>query len=99
MLTDYISLCQMTTSSGISDHSEKTKKQEPLPSNRSSRVLIVGAGLEGLFLAILLERLGIPFYLFERATRIKPLGKRQAEKKNKEKKKTEPSSSIFTFLG
>ncbi|KAF9365947.1 hypothetical protein BGX34_007306 [Mortierella sp. NVP85] len=36
--------------------------------------MIVGAGLGGLMTAILLERLSIPYHVFERATTVKPLG-------------------------
>ncbi|KAG0360048.1 hypothetical protein BC939DRAFT_466076 [Gamsiella multidivaricata] len=38
------------------------------------KVLISGAGLGGLFLAILLEKAGIPYHIYERAAAIKPLG-------------------------
>ncbi|KAI1291304.1 hypothetical protein EDD11_009019 [Mortierella claussenii] len=37
-------------------------------------VIIVGAGIAGLMLAILLEQLGHPYHIFERATKIRPLG-------------------------
>ncbi|KAK3830309.1 MAG: hypothetical protein J3R72DRAFT_259556 [Linnemannia gamsii] len=37
-------------------------------------VLIVGAGLGGLMLGALLEKSGIPYKIFERATAVKPLG-------------------------
>ncbi|KAF9584684.1 hypothetical protein BGW38_005581 [Lunasporangiospora selenospora] len=40
----------------------------------SPRVMIVGAGIGGLFLAILLQRAGIDFEIFERASTVKPLG-------------------------
>ncbi|KAG0315046.1 hypothetical protein BGZ97_008705 [Linnemannia gamsii] len=40
----------------------------------SPRVLIVGAGLAGLFLGNLLEKANIPYEIFERAATIKPLG-------------------------
>jgi hypothetical protein len=43
--------------------------------NKSLHVMIVGAGLSGLMLAILLERLGISYLIFERATEVRPLGK------------------------
>ncbi|KAF9434453.1 hypothetical protein BGZ76_007993 [Entomortierella beljakovae] len=38
------------------------------------KVLIIGAGIGGLFLAILLEQLNIPYHIFERASEIRPLG-------------------------
>ena len=41
---------------------------------REFHVLIVGAGLGGLLMAILLDRAGISFELFEKAEKIKPLG-------------------------
>ncbi|KAI1314755.1 hypothetical protein EDD11_001724 [Mortierella claussenii] len=37
-------------------------------------VLIVGAGLGGLTLAILLEKAGVPYKLFDRMAEVKPLG-------------------------
>ncbi|KAF9906371.1 hypothetical protein EC991_000701 [Linnemannia zychae] len=37
-------------------------------------VLIAGAGLAGLSLAVLLERANIDYHLFERATQVRPLG-------------------------
>ncbi|KAF9929492.1 hypothetical protein FBU30_001506 [Linnemannia zychae] len=45
----------------------------PLVTNEPPHVLIVGAGLAGLFLGILLEKAGIPYEIFERAAEIKPL--------------------------
>lgn len=47
----------------------------PLVTDRPPRVLIVGAGLAGLFLGILLEKAGIPYEIFERSVQIRPLGK------------------------
>jgi succinate dehydrogenase/fumarate reductase flavoprotein subunit len=41
----------------------------------SPHVLIVGAGLAGLYLAILLEEANISYQVFERAAKVKPLGK------------------------
>lgn len=38
-------------------------------------VLIVGAGLGGLMLGALLERIDIPYVIFERTSSIKSLGK------------------------
>ncbi|KAG0368291.1 hypothetical protein BGX24_002880 [Mortierella sp. AD032] len=37
-------------------------------------VIIVGAGLGGLMLGALLEKSGVPYIIFERATTVKPLG-------------------------
>ncbi|KAK3822705.1 MAG: hypothetical protein J3Q66DRAFT_424105 [Benniella sp.] len=38
------------------------------------KVLIVGAGLGGIMLAILLEKAGVPYQVYDRMTEIKPLG-------------------------
>lgn len=48
----------------------------PTPSERvTPRVLIVGAGLGGLMLAILFEKMGdIEYFILERASSPKPLG-------------------------
>lgn len=43
--------------------------------NQPPHVLTSGAGLAGLFLGILLEKAGIPYDIYERATEIKPIGK------------------------
>ncbi|KAF8985104.1 hypothetical protein BGZ46_005889 [Entomortierella lignicola] len=42
--------------------------------SNSPRVLIVGAGMGGLTLGILLERIGVDYLIFERASCVKPLG-------------------------
>lgn len=42
------------------------------------QVMIVGAGLGGVMLAILLERLNIPYLVFERSSEVRPLGKEHA---------------------
>ncbi|KAF9189429.1 hypothetical protein BGZ51_009605 [Haplosporangium sp. Z 767] len=42
--------------------------------NPTPHVMIVGAGLGGILLGILLERIGIPYQIFERSTSLKPLG-------------------------
>ncbi|KAF9935625.1 hypothetical protein BGZ65_003198, partial [Modicella reniformis] len=51
-----------------------------LPSDPSStpKVLIVGAGLAGLLLAILLEQIDVRYQVFERAAVVKPLGSAMA---------------------
>ncbi|KAF9582727.1 hypothetical protein BGW38_010840, partial [Lunasporangiospora selenospora] len=38
------------------------------------QIMIVGSGLAGLMLAILLERIQVPYLVFERAAKVKPLG-------------------------
>ncbi|KAF9426481.1 hypothetical protein BGZ94_006468 [Podila epigama] len=42
--------------------------------NTRPKVIIVGAGIGGITLGLLLERAGIPFDIYERASTIKPLG-------------------------
>ncbi|KAF9338646.1 hypothetical protein BGZ91_008315 [Linnemannia elongata] len=46
----------------------------PLSDGKNPQVIIVGAGLAGLFLAILLDKAGIPYQIYERAKEVKPLG-------------------------
>ncbi|GJJ77179.1 hypothetical protein EMPS_09538 [Entomortierella parvispora] len=46
----------------------------PTSDGKNPHVLIVGAGIGGLFLAILLDRAGIPYQVFERAPEVKALG-------------------------
>ncbi|KAF9576453.1 hypothetical protein EC968_008748 [Mortierella alpina] len=41
---------------------------------RIPTVLISGAGLGGLMMGALLERINVPYHIFERATKVKPLG-------------------------
>ncbi|KAI1295209.1 hypothetical protein EDD11_007957 [Mortierella claussenii] len=41
---------------------------------RKPEVIIVGAGIASLMLAILLEQRGHPYHIFERATKLRPLG-------------------------
>ena len=50
----------------------------PLSDGKNPHVMIVGAGIAGLFLAILLDRAGIPYEIYERAKEVKPLGKHQS---------------------
>ncbi|KAF9913592.1 hypothetical protein BX616_009843 [Lobosporangium transversale] len=50
---------------------------QPPPINsdgKTPHVIIVGAGLAGLFLAILLDRQGVPYDIYERSKEVKPLG-------------------------
>ncbi|KAF9992594.1 hypothetical protein BGZ79_002880 [Entomortierella chlamydospora] len=49
--------------------SQHTSGAKPRP-----EVLIIGAGIAGLTLAILLEQIDIPYHIFERAAEVKPLG-------------------------
>ncbi|KAF9901136.1 hypothetical protein BX616_002368 [Lobosporangium transversale] len=57
-----------------------TAAQVTLQQQQSRRpgILIVGAGLGGLFLGIILEELGHPYHIFERATEVRPLGSTMA---------------------
>jgi len=79
-------LCDLTRSIELLEdfekhpHPQPQQHEEPLPSTRTGRVIIAGAGIGGLFLAILLERIGIPYILLERAPRVKPLGTLQSVK-------------------
>ncbi|GJJ74501.1 hypothetical protein EMPS_06859 [Entomortierella parvispora] len=50
-----------------------SSKQRQLP-----MVLIVGGGLGGLMLGAFLEKAKIPYYIFERAAKVKPLGSAMA---------------------
>jgi len=47
----------------------------PKSDGKNPNVMIVGAGLAGLLLAILLDKAGIPYEIYERASSVKPLGK------------------------
>ena len=53
----------------------QNSQSSPVGVRKDPHVLIVGAGVAGLFLAILLERAGISYQLYERAKEVKPLGK------------------------
>ena len=46
----------------------------PKSDGKNPNVMIVGAGLAGLLLAILLDKAGIPYEIYERAPSVKPLG-------------------------
>ena len=54
---------------------EHRNKEVPNLANKRPKVLIVGAGLAGITLAMLLEKTNIPYEIFERAAAVKPLGK------------------------
>ncbi|KAF9136098.1 hypothetical protein BGW39_006894 [Mortierella sp. 14UC] len=45
-----------------------------LPPRVYPRVIIVGGGLGGLMLGILLDRMGVPYHIFERTHGINPVG-------------------------
>ena len=47
----------------------------PTSDGKNPHVMIVGAGLAGLFLAIVLDKAGIPYEIYERSTSVRPLGK------------------------
>jgi len=50
--------------------------QQPVSPGAKPHVIIVGAGLGGLVLALLLERAGVPYVVLEKTSSIKTLGKR-----------------------
>ncbi|KAF9083046.1 hypothetical protein BGX23_011830 [Mortierella sp. AD031] len=53
---------------------EHMHKKGPNLANKRPKVIIIGAGIAGLTLAMLLERTNIPYEIFERAADVKPLG-------------------------
>lgn len=69
----------MTTNSDKNDISPLGFKGSDLPPciiNDPPKILIIGAGLSGLFLGNLLEKTNIPYEIFERApSRSRPVGK------------------------
>lgn len=48
--------------------------KQPYSPGRPPRVIIVGAGIAGVFLGILLDRAKIPYEIYERAASVKQLG-------------------------
>ncbi|KAF9118864.1 hypothetical protein BGW39_000796, partial [Mortierella sp. 14UC] len=48
--------------------------QQAILSEAPPHVLIVGAGLAGLFLGTLLEKANIAYDIYERASEVKPIG-------------------------
>lgn len=51
------------------------KHDRKLMHAKRPKVLIVGAGLGGLTLGAILQKTDIPYEIFERAPKVKPLGK------------------------
>ncbi|KAH7044690.1 hypothetical protein BKA57DRAFT_494570 [Linnemannia elongata] len=62
----------------MSSENESTVKYSsqppPVSDVKNANVMIIGAGLAGLLLAILLDKAGIPYQIYERAKEVKPLG-------------------------
>ncbi|KAG0083715.1 hypothetical protein BGZ93_007021, partial [Podila epicladia] len=52
--------------------------EQEIEDMKKPTVLIVGAGIGGLTLAILLHKAKIPFFIYERASEVKPLGSAMA---------------------
>ncbi|KAG0256547.1 hypothetical protein BG011_004437 [Mortierella polycephala] len=46
----------------------------PTETHNPLQVLIVGGGVAGLMMALLLERINVPYTIFERAIKVRPLG-------------------------
>ncbi|KAF9425487.1 hypothetical protein BGZ76_003213, partial [Entomortierella beljakovae] len=47
---------------------------EKLKDNEKLEILVIGAGIGGLMIALMLEQIGIHYHIFERASEVKPLG-------------------------
>lgn len=65
------------------DHSRRTETMQapnPTPILEPPVVLIAGAGIGGLTAALICERANINYKVFERAAKVKPLGKRVRER-------------------
>lgn len=56
------------------NHTRNSKDDRTVTNTKRTKVLIVGAGLAGLTLALLLQKANISYEVFERAQEIKPLG-------------------------
>lgn len=67
------------TASNSSSKSKYTKMEDSNPQTSLDPpvVLIAGAGLGGLMAALLLEKANINYFVFERAAKVKPLGKKK----------------------
>ncbi|KAF9898319.1 hypothetical protein BX616_004187, partial [Lobosporangium transversale] len=78
MVASSVNRLNSCRSSLPSEYTEKLDRSlhrsMPPPSSRESRILIAGGGFGALFLALLLERLSIPYYLFEGGLQVKRLG-------------------------
>lgn len=74
----FLVLLQLTlpvSSPTLSHLTSQSITMEPtIPPLPHPYVLIAGAGLGGLLMGTLLERIGIPYHIFERAAKVKPLG-------------------------
>ncbi|KAI8596979.1 hypothetical protein EDD21DRAFT_230915 [Dissophora ornata] len=66
-------IAMSSTSSDSEKHPGLLRPDLQQPS-RNSRVLIAGGGFGGLLLAIFMERLGIPYYLFDGGSKAQHLG-------------------------
>jgi heterodisulfide reductase subunit A-like polyferredoxin len=64
-----------TTAANMEINPEHKDKESPNLANKRPLVIIIGAGIAGLSLAMLLEKTDIPYLIFERAAAVKPLGK------------------------
>ncbi|GJJ68680.1 hypothetical protein EMPS_01026 [Entomortierella parvispora] len=64
-----------TSNDGFDNSPFKHSSQSPKNSDdKTPRVVIIGAGLAGLLLAILLDKAGISYEIYERASIVRPLG-------------------------
>lgn len=53
---------------------QQQQEQQHHTSKVNDTVLIVGAGIAGMMLALLLQKAGIPYDIYERAAEVKALG-------------------------
>lgn len=70
---------EVDNASNTSSESKYTKMEDPNPQTILDPpvVLVAGAGLGGLMAALLLEKANINYFVFERAAKVKPLGKKK----------------------
>ena len=78
VMSPTIEISPLESGNPINDPTPPTKSSDlpPAVSEGPPLVLISGAGLAGLFLALLLEKANIPYEIFERAKEVLPLGKK-----------------------